>query len=131
MQNLERPKQTRYDGCLGRHLLIEFYDCDLESISDARRVEATMIKAAEAAQAHIVDSIFHTFNPHGVSGVVVIAESHLTIHTWPEFHFASVDIYTCGKSADPWKACRVLKRDFRAKRLETVELKRGLLKKKS
>lgn len=112
---------------LGRHLLLELYDCDEESINDFRRVEKAMLAAAKAAKAHVVDSIFHTFNPHGVSGVVVIAESHITIHTWPEFRFASIDIYTCGETADPWRACQILQKSFKAKNAETVELKRGRL----
>ena len=114
---------------LGRQLLLELYDCDIKCINDVRRVEKIMISAAKAAKAHIVDSVFHTFNPHGVSGVVVIAESHLAVHTWPEYNFASIDIYTCGNDADPWKALEVLKRSFKARRHEIVELQRGLLDK--
>lgn len=113
---------------LGRHVLLELYDCDPFRINDVGKVERVMLAAARAARTHIVDSVFHTFNPQGVSGVVVIAESHLTIHTWPEFHFASVDIYTCGQG-DPWRAIRVLERGFRARNVAVMELKRGLLRK--
>ena len=113
---------------LGRHVLLELYDCDPGHINDVRHVERVMVRAARATGATIVDTIFHTFNPHGVSGVVVITESHLSIHTWPEFGFASVDIYTCGTTVDPWKAYAVLKRGFKAKRLTKVEIKRGLLR---
>src|SRR6267154_3556242 len=87
---------------LGRHLLIELYHCDSKILNDVHKVEAIMVEAAKHAKARIVDVVFHTFNPHGISGVVVIAESHLAIHTWPEHGFASVDIYTCGSSVNPW-----------------------------
>lgn len=112
---------------LGRHLLIELYDCDPKIITDVRRVEETMVEAAKATKAFIVDVVFHTFNPHGISGVIVIAESHLTIHTWPEYGFASVDIYTCGTEVNPWKAYHVLRKGFRAKNVTAMEMKRGVL----
>jgi len=86
-----------------------------------------MVGAAKAAKCHIVDVVFHNFNPHGISGVVVIAESHLSIHTWPEYNFASVDIYTCGNEVDPWKAYNYLLKHFKAKGVTALELKRGML----
>ncbi|MBI4051983.1 MAG: adenosylmethionine decarboxylase [Elusimicrobia bacterium] len=115
-------------GSLGRHLIIELYECDPKAVGDVQRVENTMTHAAKAIHAKIVDVVFHSFNPQGISGVVVIAESHLAIHTWPEYHYAAVDIFTCGRSIDPWKAYPVLKREFKAKRMKAMELKRGVLK---
>ena len=69
---------------LGRHLLLELFDCDAEAINSLETVKTSMVEAAKRAQATIVDVVFHEFNPFGISGVVVIAESHLAIHTWPE-----------------------------------------------
>lgn len=112
---------------LGRHLLIELYQCDNRVISDVRKIEEIMVDAAKAAKAHIVDVVFHNFNPNGVSGVVVISESHLTIHTWPEYNFASIDIFTCGATINPWKAYDYLSRQFKAKTYTAMELKRGML----
>jgi len=86
-----------------------------------------MVGAAKAAKCHIVDVVFHNFNPHGISGVVVIAESHLAIHTWPEYNFASIDIYTCGDVVNPWKAYNYLLKHFKAKGVTALELKRGML----
>src|SRR5258708_7150751 len=86
-----------------------------------------MVGAAKAAQCHIVDVVFHNFNPHGISGVVVIAESHLAIHTWPEYSFASIDIYTCGDEVNPWKAYDYLLKHLKAKGVTALELKRGML----
>src|SRR5713226_8642681 len=71
-------------NALGRHLLLELFDCDLESINNLEGVKGALVEAARRAQATIVDVVFHEFNPFGISGVVVIAESHLAIHTWPE-----------------------------------------------
>ena len=112
---------------LGRHLMIELYDCDSKILNDVHKVEAIMVEAANYARACIVDVVFHTFNPHGVSGVVVIAESHLAIHTWPEFNFASVDIYTCGAEINPWRAYHFVVRKFKAKNMTALEMKRGVL----
>ncbi len=84
-----------------------------------------MEQAALFSGATIIDSRFHRFNPFGISGVVIIAESHLAIHTWPEFDYASIDIYTCGTTVDPWKAYQYLKEKLRPKTDTKLELLRG------
>lgn len=86
-----------------------------------------MEEAAKRSGATIVDEVFHLFNPHGVSGVVVIAESHLAIHTWPEYGYAAVDLFTCGEEVDPWQAYEFLKKRFKAQFTSTMELRRGEL----
>jgi S-adenosylmethionine decarboxylase len=116
---------------LGRHLLVELYHCDSKVIGDVRQIEEIMVGAAKAAKAHIVDVVFHNFNPNGVSGVVVIAESHLSIHTWPEYNFASIDIYTCGSTVNPWKAYDYLHKHFKAANVTAMEMKRGFLGKRN
>lgn len=113
---------------LGRHLLSEFYNCDAELLDDVAQIEQYMIDAAKVAGSTVVQSVFHRFNPWGVSGVVVIAESHLAIHTWPEYGYASVDFYTCGEDVDPWLAFRYLSEKLNAKITETREFKRGIKK---
>lgn len=112
---------------LGRHLLVELYDCDPNIINDVKALENIMTEAARIVKATIVDVAFHTFNPHGISGIIVIAESHLAIHTWPEYNYASVDIYTCGDTLDPWKACRYIFKKLGSKNMNAMELKRGVL----
>ncbi len=93
-----------------------------------------MRQAAEEAGATIVDSSFHRFLPHGISGVVVIAESHLAIHTWPEYGYAAIDLFTCGDEVNPWKAFEFLRIKFDAKKpawlntLEEFTPKLGFLK---
>jgi len=113
---------------LGKHVIAEFYNCDVDAIKDVKRVEEAMVGAANATNATIVDVVFHSFNPYGVSGVIVIAESHLAIHTWPEYGFASVDIYTCGEEVQPWKAYEFLEEAFKAQNISVMEMKRGIMK---
>lgn len=79
---------------LGRHILVEYYNCDENILKDPRLIENFMNDSALNAKATIVDSVFHHFNPWGVSGAVIIAESHLTIHTWPEYGYAAADFFT-------------------------------------
>jgi S-adenosylmethionine decarboxylase proenzyme len=113
---------------LGKHVIAEFYNCDVDTIKDVKKVEEAMVGAANSTNATIVDVVFHSFNPYGVSGVIVIAESHLAIHTWPEYAFASVDIYTCGEEVQPWKAYEFLEEAFKAQNISVMEMKRGIMK---
>ena len=85
---------------LGRQLTLEFYECDPDILLNKNDVEKALLKAAKDSGATIVHSSFHDFEPRGVSGVVIIAESHFTIHAWPEHDYAAVDIFTCGDSID-------------------------------
>ena len=85
---------------LGRQLTLEFYECDPDILLNKNDVEKALLKAAKDSGATIVHSSFHDFAPQGVSGVVIIAESHFTIHAWPEHDYAAVDIFTCGDSID-------------------------------
>jgi len=111
---------------LGRHILVEFYNCNKEILNDHRKIEKHMKQAAIEANATIVQSVFHLFNPWGVSGAVVISESHLTIHTWPEYGYAAVDLFTCGDEVNPWDAFNYLSEKLQAGRVETTEVPRGI-----
>jgi S-adenosylmethionine decarboxylase len=108
---------------LGRHQL---FDCDAEALNSLEIVKASMVEAAKRAQATIVDVVFHEFNPFGISGVVVIAESHLAIHTWPEYRYAAVDVFSCGDVLQPQTAANYLVEQFKAARASVVELQRGI-----
>jgi len=112
---------------LGKHILVEFYGCNPERLKDTEMLQTEFENAADMSGATVVDSTFHTFNPYGVSGVVVIAESHLTIHTWPEYGYAAVDLFTCGDTVDPWKAFSYLKSVLESSNTSTIEMKRGQL----
>jgi len=110
---------------LGRHILVEFFNCNSDILNDVNRIEEYMVNAAKTAEATIINSTFHHFSPYGVSGVVVIQESHLAIHTWPEFRYAAVDIFTCGDVIDPWIGYDELKRNFEAEQGSAMEINRG------
>lgn len=111
---------------LGKHLLVELYECSSEKLNDVAHIEQSMIQAAREAGTTIINTSFHHFSPYGVSGVVVIQESHLSIHTWPEYGFAAVDIFTCGNSFDPRASCNPLEKSLQAKRISTREVHRGI-----
>ncbi|MBY0449001.1 MAG: adenosylmethionine decarboxylase [Cyanobacteria bacterium] len=112
---------------LGRHLLAEFYDCDSNILNNPKLIEDEMCNAARACGATIVQQNFHLFSPYGVSGVVIIAESHLAIHTWPEFGYAAVDLFTCGDTCNPEVAYEYLKKALSAGTTFYSELNRGLM----
>jgi S-adenosylmethionine decarboxylase len=116
---------------LGTHLLIELRDCNPEILKSLEKVKKILTSAAKEAKATIVDNSFHEFNPFGISGVVVIAESHLTIHTWPEYCYAAVDIFTCGDVIKPELAVSCLVKKFECKNPSIVEMKRGILSHKN
>jgi S-adenosylmethionine decarboxylase proenzyme len=111
---------------LGRQILVEFYDCDEDVFADEVAFRQHMLDAVAASGATIVSDTFHHFSPFGVSGVVVIAESHVTIHTWPEYRYAAVDIFTCGETINPWIIQKLLSQWFRSVNTSCMELKRGL-----
>jgi S-adenosylmethionine decarboxylase proenzyme len=112
---------------LGHHLLAEFTGCDPASLADLQGVTAAMLHAAEASGATIVTHSFHHFSPHGVSGAVIIAESHLAIHTWPEHGFAAVDFFSCG-AVDMDRGLALLKASFGATGETRLLLERGPLR---
>ena len=107
-------------------MLLELFDCDAEALNSLETVKTHMVEAAKRAQATIVDVVFHEFNPFGISGVVVIAESHLAVHTWPEYRYAAVDIFSCGEMLQPQVAADYLVEQFGATRASVVELQRGI-----
>jgi S-adenosylmethionine decarboxylase len=113
---------------LGKQILVEFYDCDQSKLNDVSYIENSLIQATKASNATIISHNFHKFSPYGISGVVVIAESHVAIHTWPEYNYAAVDIFTCGDTIDPWIIQEHLKDYFESKNVSSMEMKRGLFK---
>ncbi len=112
---------------LGRQMLVEFYDCSREKLDDIESISSWMVEAAIRSGATVVERVFHRFSPFGVSGVVVIAESHLAIHTWPEYGYAAVDLFTCGTTVDPMIGFQYLKDVLESKNMSVMEMKRGLL----
>lgn len=115
-------------GALGRHLLVEFAGCDAKKLNDLPFIKHVLLETARRCRATIVDTVFHKFNPNGVSGVVVIAESHISIHTWPEYGYAAVDIFSCGKGLRTRLGMKFLARELGCESPRIKELRRGNLK---
>ncbi len=113
-------------NALGRHLLMELEDCNEETLNDLEALKEALLTAADEAGATILGESFHRFSPHGISGVVVIAESHLCIHTWPEHGYAAADIFTCGTTVQPEKAAELLIEKLGARKHSLEEIPRGL-----
>jgi len=115
------------DDPLGEHYLIELYNCKNEVLDNLSRIKETLLEAARMAGATIIDERFHQFSPQGVSGVIVIAESHLSIHTWPELGYAALDLFTCSHDLKINRALDLLKEVFEPEDLDVRYISRGIL----
>jgi S-adenosylmethionine decarboxylase len=93
----EKPRRLFGMIQLGKHCLVDLHGCDRERLTATEPLKKAMLKIIADADGTIVNEVFHTFSPYGVTGVVVIAESHVAIHTWPEHNYAALDIFTCGE----------------------------------
>lgn len=111
---------------MGRHVIAEMWDCNIDILNDMGQIEQIFVNAALKAGAEIREVAFHKFAPQGVSGVVIISESHLTIHSFPEHGYASIDVYTCGDIIDPNVACDYISNALESKQCEKVEVPRGM-----
>ena len=114
-------------NALGRHVLLELRDCDPEILNNLDFLKHCLLDTAEQIGATVLGECFNQFSPQGVSGVVIISESHLCIHTWPEYGYAAVDVFTCGQTVDPIKAVEPIAKRLGSKDSSFVELKRGIL----
>jgi len=110
---------------LGKHWLVEFYGCPAARLSGVKEVEQALCDAALQAGATIVETRFHQFAPWGVSGIVIIQESHLSIHTWPEHGFAAFDLFTCDADLLADKTLDFLKTAFGASKMIVRAFDRG------
>jgi S-adenosylmethionine decarboxylase len=111
---------------LGKHLLLELIDCDATLLNDIEYLRKVVSDTARQIGATVIKDSFYQFTPQGVSGVVIIAESHISIHTWPEYSFAAVDVFTCGDVIDPKKAVKPFVEKLKATSSSYVEMKRGM-----
>ena len=110
---------------LARHTLLELHGCDAVLLNSPNELKELLLAAVRRGHGTIVTVVFHTFSPHGVSGVVVIAESHVAIHTWPEHAYAAVDIFSCGQTLDHAAIREWLRQGLQAASIESRELTRG------
>ena len=111
---------------LGVHLLLDLENCDQKILDDMNIIKQTLIIAAQKSGAHIMGETFHKFTPVGVTGIVSIAESHISIHTWPEFKYAAVDIFSCGEDFDLESCVKVISDNLKCKHITRKTIKRGL-----
>lgn len=111
---------------LGRHLIIELFQCDRTILNDPTTLEHHLLEAVKLSGATIIQPFFHQFSPHGISGIVVVAESHFSVHTWPEYGYCALDIFTCGE-IDGHEALKHLKDKLKAANASAMEIKRGVL----
>lgn len=116
---------------LGLHILMEFHECSQQMLDDLTSLEATMNEAALLADATVIKSVFHQFSPQGVTGVVVVAESHLAIHTWPEHGYAAVDFFTCNHAMNYQKAYDYIATNLSSEKHSFQSIKRGMLSSKA
>ncbi len=131
-KNIKFVGDSNQDACfaLGRQLTIEYYECGRKALLDKDWVEKALLKAAKESGAKIISSSFHKFEPQGISGVVVIAESHFTVHAWPEHDYAAVDIFTCGDKIDLEIAINSMKDSFESENVViSSDQNRGIISK--
>ena len=107
-----------------KHYLAEYYGCSRAILNDYESIGKILTGAAERAGARIVKSFFHQYAPHGISGVVIIAESHLAIHTWPEYGYAAVDLFSCS-ALEYEKAFIFIKQGLESKKVQACSIERG------
>ena len=112
---------------LGKHTLADIYDCKNNSLNNIEDMKKILIDACKEANLHIVDFTFHQFKPYGVSGICTLKESHLAIHTWPEYHFASVDAFTCGNMMDPGVVCNIIAKKLNSNNVVIKNFDRGIV----
>ncbi len=111
---------------IGFHYVVEAAGCDPEVLANADKIRQIFLEAAKIGNMEVKSSYFFKFSPTGVSGVVIVAESHISVHTWPEKGYAALDVYTCGTKADPEKAVDYILEKFKAKYAHISEIKRGI-----
>ena len=98
-----------------KHFLLELYSCNFEKLNDESFLRCTLNNAAKLANATVLNLISNKFEPQGVTAIALLAESHLSIHTWPEAHYSAVDIFTCGQNMKPEISCKYLIQSLMAK----------------
>ncbi len=113
-------------NALGTHLLVELRDCNSQYLDDLSYIRESLLDAAKEVGATVLSDTFHDFEPQGVTGIVAIAESHLSIHTWPEFGYAALDIFTCSGFDPKGAAASVIGR-LESRDSEIMEVPRGRL----
>ena len=111
---------------LGTHLILDLEHCDAEILNNLSKIREILIEAAQEGGATIIGETFHKFEPVGVTGIISISESHLCVHTWPEYNYASADIFSCGPNYDVQKSATILIEGLHCKSPKIRKIERGL-----
>ncbi len=111
-KELKELRDSSSSDMVGKHFILELYECDRFKLNDEAFVRTVLTSASKISGARILNLITHKFCPQGVTGLVLLAESHMSIHTWPESKYAAVDVFTCGNHTMPEKACELLAKEF-------------------
>ena len=111
---------------IGRHCILELYKCDQAKLNDEAFIRTTITSSAKVAGATLLNLVTHSFKPQGVTGLALLAESHISIHTWPEIGYAAIDVFTCGDHTMPEKACKLLAEYFLAKNVSFQNIAREI-----
>ncbi|WP_320666846.1 adenosylmethionine decarboxylase [Prochlorococcus sp. MIT 1307] len=111
---------------VGKHCILELYECDTARLNDEAFLRTTITTSAKMSGATLLNLITHRFEPQGVTGLALLAESHISIHTWPENGYAAVDVFTCGDHTMPEKACEILRQEFLARRFSLKSFQREI-----
>ena len=110
---------------VGRHLVLELWGC--QNLNSTSAVESALLQIVDALKLNLLSMNVHPFSPIGVTGVAIVSESHVVIHTWPELGYAAVDVFTCGEQRNPEDAVPVLREYFAPERVQVMEMTRGLI----
>ncbi len=124
VQQLSSSIDSDSINMVGKHCILELYECDESKLNDEAFVRTTITIAAKLAGATLLNLITHRFEPQGVTGLALLAESHISIHTWPENGYAAVDVFTCGDHTMPEKACEILRKELIAQRFSLKSFQR-------
>lgn len=111
---------------LGEHAIVDLYDCNISNIDDLKEIKKIIIESVNESNLHVVKEFFYKFNPIGISGVLILLESHLTIHTWPEYNFVALDVFTCGKHFNPKEVCSIIAKKLKSDKYVIKLIERGI-----
>ena len=126
-RSIQWVKKTNQQQYAGIHLIAEFWNG--KNIEDTEKIKKILNRAVRAAKSTSLKTVIYKFSPQGLTGVVLLAESHIAIHLWPEFNYLAIDIFTCGNKAMPYKALEYFKKVFQPEKIEVKEIKRGKINK--
>ncbi|MEM7557214.1 MAG: adenosylmethionine decarboxylase [Cyanobacteria bacterium P01_A01_bin.84] len=125
MNNTPIPSGEKPLVPVGSHCILELYDCPNNLLNDFKFIKKSLEAAVAEANSTLLKEVTHQFEPYGVTALALLAESHISVHTWPEIGYVAIDMFTCGETAEPEKACIYLKDAFQAQNHVLLKLPRG------